>query len=52
MLVQLDPLVSKLDLPLAESPVDISVDEEIDAQDHLVYCLRDHCMDTAPAFQS
>jgi len=45
-LVQLDPLFSKLDLPLAESSVDVCVDEEIHAKDHLVHCLRDHCLDT------
>jgi len=41
-LVQLDPLVSKPDLALAESPVHIRVDEEINSQDHFVNCLRHH----------
>jgi len=39
-LVQLDPLISKLDLALAESPVHVCVDEKVDSQDHLVNCLR------------
>ena len=45
VLTQANPLLALLDLSSSKSPVDVSIDEKVYPEDHLMNSFRDYSMD-------